>query len=410
MMQTAVCTKTNANLSFAGAKGTSSPKKRRYKPSRAGKERPRKDCNHRPRPMNPFMVWQKEQRPIVQARCPHLQNHMVSITLGQLWKRIPLAEREKYKQKSSYLGSKHKEEFPDYKYKPKSKKKSSSLTSVTPDIKSDNGNSVSSVPVRKSSNQHQQHDIRTQKHPREWNERSLHPKKRQRQDSRPEQHAADFRPSSHDIRDRLEMPFQLTHDRHGSHTSETFENRSRHQLNHRVCAQTVGNSSGSDMEYYHSDSTLYPVDSHDEHYLGDHCDPPSPFSETSSLASSYSHQQMTDRLGAFGGGFGDPGNTTFLSVDPDFTIQPTSAPKQYHFPLQGTSSAWTDYGGRNSYDDDNYSNDVLNSLMSIKSTPKAYTYDHTFRNQSPRSHSQLPILSDFDLHGLCDSSPNYSYW
>ena len=28
-----------------------------------------------------FRVWQKEQRPIVQQRCPHLQNHMVSIEL-----------------------------------------------------------------------------------------------------------------------------------------------------------------------------------------------------------------------------------------------------------------------------------------------------------------------------------------
>lgn len=100
----------------------SSPKLRRYKPSRAGKKRTKKDGGHVSRPMNAFMVWQVEMRPLVQQRCPHLQNHMVSIELGRLWKtRVSEKQKAAFSRKATRYAQIHKQQHPDYKYRPKNK-------------------------------------------------------------------------------------------------------------------------------------------------------------------------------------------------------------------------------------------------------------------------------------------------
>ena len=104
-------------------------KLKRHKASRAGKTRGKTAptaSSSPPRPMNAFMLWQREHRPMVLQRAPELQNHMVSIKLGELWKEMVLQDPEKkahYQEKERVEKAAHANKYPNYKYQPKKRTK-----------------------------------------------------------------------------------------------------------------------------------------------------------------------------------------------------------------------------------------------------------------------------------------------
>jgi len=94
-------------------------KKRKHKPSRAGKATPKKTDGKIPRPQNAFMLWQKEIRPIVQQKCPQFQNMMVSQMLGANWHKMDESDRTPKYIQAEECKKRHAKIYPDYKYSPK---------------------------------------------------------------------------------------------------------------------------------------------------------------------------------------------------------------------------------------------------------------------------------------------------
>merc|ERR1719411_2273501 len=81
--------------------------------------------NHIKRPMNAFMVWsQLERRKIIEVT-PDKHNAEISKELGRRWKLLPEEARHPYVAEAERLRILHQKEFPDYKYKPKKKPKTS---------------------------------------------------------------------------------------------------------------------------------------------------------------------------------------------------------------------------------------------------------------------------------------------
>lgn len=87
--------------------------------------------NHIKRPMNAFMVWsQLERRKIIEVT-PDKHNAEISKELGRRWKLLPEDARQPYIEEAERLRILHQKEFPDYKYKPRKKPKSSLTTATT---------------------------------------------------------------------------------------------------------------------------------------------------------------------------------------------------------------------------------------------------------------------------------------
>ena len=103
-----------------------------------------KQKTHVKRPMNAFMVWAQAARRKLAEQYPHLHNAELSKTLGKLWRYVllvflvsssyicshsVLAEEEKkpFMSEAERLRSKHKKDFPDYKYQPRRRKPMKSL-------------------------------------------------------------------------------------------------------------------------------------------------------------------------------------------------------------------------------------------------------------------------------------------
>ena len=83
---------------------------------------PKKE-NHVKRPMNSFMVWAQSARRKLAEQYPHVHNAELSKMLGKLWRMLPAAEKQPYVDEAARLDKRHKEEFPDYKYRPRRKQK-----------------------------------------------------------------------------------------------------------------------------------------------------------------------------------------------------------------------------------------------------------------------------------------------
>lgn len=83
---------------------------------------PKKE-NHVKRPMNSFMVWAQSARRKLAEQYPHVHNAELSKMLGKLWRMLPPAEKQPYVDEAARLDKRHKEEFPDYKYRPRRKQK-----------------------------------------------------------------------------------------------------------------------------------------------------------------------------------------------------------------------------------------------------------------------------------------------
>ena len=70
------------------------------------------------RPMNSFMVWAKGQRPIYKKKCPHFQNKDISSLLGEVWNNLSEHEKEASKIEAERIANWHKDQYPDWKYRP----------------------------------------------------------------------------------------------------------------------------------------------------------------------------------------------------------------------------------------------------------------------------------------------------
>jgi len=87
--------------------------------------------NHIKRPMNAFMVWsQLERRKIIEA-IPDRHNAEISKELGRRWRLLLEDARQPYIEEAERLRILHQKEYPDYKYKPRKKPKSSLTTTVS---------------------------------------------------------------------------------------------------------------------------------------------------------------------------------------------------------------------------------------------------------------------------------------
>ncbi|XP_076368008.1 transcription factor Sox-11-B-like [Tachypleus tridentatus] len=93
----------------------------------------KKPANHIKRPMNAFMVWSQIERRKICEQQPELHNAEISKQLGKRWKLLTEKERQPFIQEAERLRILHLQEYPDYKYRPRKKAKS---TTVQPGKKS----------------------------------------------------------------------------------------------------------------------------------------------------------------------------------------------------------------------------------------------------------------------------------
>jgi len=88
--------------------------------------------NHIKRPMNAFMVWsQKERRKIIELN-PDAHNAEISKNLGKRWRGLTDDLRQVSIDEAEGLRLLHMKEYPDYKYKPRKKTKSGSVSPTSP--------------------------------------------------------------------------------------------------------------------------------------------------------------------------------------------------------------------------------------------------------------------------------------
>ena len=75
--------------------------------------------------MNAFMIWSQQERKEIAKVTPDKHHAEISKELGRRWKLLPDILRQPYIEEAERLRILHQKEYPDYKYKPRKKPKSS---------------------------------------------------------------------------------------------------------------------------------------------------------------------------------------------------------------------------------------------------------------------------------------------
>ncbi|XP_068129224.1 transcription factor SOX-30-like [Hyperolius riggenbachi] len=75
------------------------------------------------RPMNPFLVWARIQRPIVSKANPWASTTQISTLLGMEWSKLTEEEKNPFYEKAHEIKMKHNKMFPEWEYKPRIAKK-----------------------------------------------------------------------------------------------------------------------------------------------------------------------------------------------------------------------------------------------------------------------------------------------
>ena len=83
---------------------------------------------HIPRSPNAFMFYSQRQR--INSRQLGMNQQMLSTIIGKKWHNLSESQKNHYKEMAEKAKSEHKIKYPNYKYIPKSKKKSNPSSTV----------------------------------------------------------------------------------------------------------------------------------------------------------------------------------------------------------------------------------------------------------------------------------------